>query len=67
MSLEYEKAEVNNEYFYKTAEEKVAQAEKEREFVNKRIQKIIDLKKAMCKEGETIAVFNQKGIDPESL
>eukprot|EP00703_Trepomonas_sp_PC1_P004419 JAP92187.1 TCP-1 chaperonin subunit zeta [Trepomonas sp. PC1] len=67
VSLEYEKAEVNNEYFYKSAEEKVAQAEKEREFVNKRVQKIIDLKKEICQEGETIAVFNQKGIDPESL
>ena len=33
-SLEYEKAEVNTEYFYKTAEEKVQQAEKEREWVN---------------------------------
>lgn len=35
--LEYEKAEVNTEYFYKSAEEKVKQAEKEREFVNKRV------------------------------
>ncbi|CAL5970630.1 TCP-1_chaperonin subunit zeta [Hexamita inflata] len=67
VGLEYEKAEVNTEYFYKTAEEKVAQAEKEREFINRRVQKIIDLKNAICKEGETLAVFNQKGIDPESL
>ena len=48
VSLEYEKAEVNTEYFYKTAEEKVAQAEKEREFVNQRVQKIIDLKESIC-------------------
>ena len=30
VSLEYEKAEMNTQYFYKNAEEKVAQAERER-------------------------------------
>lgn len=34
VSLEFEKAEVNSEYFYKNAEEKVKQAEREREYVN---------------------------------
>ena len=67
VSLEYEKAEMNTQYFYKNAEEKVAQAERERQWVNERVQKIIDLKEKMCKPDETIAVFNQKGIDPESL
>ena len=59
VSLEYEKAEMNTEYFYKSAEERVAQAEKEREIVNARVRQIIALKEQVCAPGETIAVFNK--------
>ena len=45
VSLEYEKTEVNSAFFYKSAEERERLAKSEHEFINLRVQKIIDLKK----------------------
>ncbi|PIO75949.1 TCP-1/Cpn60 chaperonin family protein [Teladorsagia circumcincta] len=53
VSLEYEKTEVNSGLFYKTAAEREKLLAAEREFITRRVLKIIDLKK--------------KGIDPPSL
>ncbi|MCP9258187.1 T-complex protein 1 subunit zeta [Dirofilaria immitis] len=53
VSLEYEKTEVNSGFFYKTAAEREKLVAAEREFIMRKVQKIIDLKK--------------KGIDPPSL
>jgi len=69
VSLEYEKTEVNSAFFYKSAEERERLAKSEHEFINLRVQKIIDLKKEMLEKDPeaTLVVINQNGIDPESL
>ncbi|KRZ40564.1 T-complex protein 1 subunit zeta [Trichinella pseudospiralis] len=74
VSLEFEKPEVNVKALYKNAEEREKLLASEREFIIKRVQKIIDLKRKVC-DLETLndnvernfVVINQKGIDPISL
>merc|ERR1711998_598824 len=39
----------------------------ERKWVDDRTEQILDLKRRVCKEGETLVIINQKGIDPLSL
>ncbi|KAF6776996.1 hypothetical protein AHF37_03335 [Paragonimus kellicotti] len=72
VSFEYEKTEVNSSFFYKTATERADLVKSEREFIDQRVQKVIDLKNKVCdaaggdpKPG--FVVINQKGIDPFSL
>jgi len=67
VSLEYEKTEVNSGFFYKTAEEREKLVKAERAFTDARVQKIIDFKKQVCKDGEGFILINQKGVDPISL
>lgn len=68
VSLEYEKTEVNSGFFYKTAEEREKLVAAEREFIDNRVKKIIELKKKLCDgTDKTFVVINQKGIDPPSL
>lgn len=68
VSLEYEKSEVNSGFFYKTAEEREKFVLAEREFIDQRVKKIIELKKKLCDgTNKTFVVINQKGIDPMSL
>ncbi|CDI97619.1 T complex protein 1 subunit zeta [Echinococcus multilocularis] len=74
VSLEYEKTEINSGFFYKTAEEREKMVKSEREFIDKRVQAIIELKRNMCDidagKGDSkpgFVVMNQKGIDPISL
>lgn len=68
VSLEYEKSEVTSGLFYKTAEEREKFLSAEREFIDQRVRKIIDLKKKVCDgTDKQFVVINQKGIDPFSL
>lgn len=68
VSLEYEKSEVNSGFFYKTAEERERLVSAEREFIDNRVRKIIELKKKLCDgTDKTFVVINQKGIDPPAL
>lgn len=68
VSLEYEKAEVNAGFFYKTAEEREKFIVAERDFIDQRVKKIIELKRKLCAgTDKTFVVINQKGIDPMSL
>ncbi|KAK2578039.1 hypothetical protein KPH14_008456 [Odynerus spinipes] len=68
VSLEYEKSEVNSGFFYKTAEEREKLVAAEREFIDKRVKKIIELKKKLCDgTNKSFVLINQKGIDPPSL
>jgi len=68
VSLEYEKTTVHAGFFYKTAEEREKLVAAEREFIDKRVEKIIELKKTVCKnEEQNFVVINQQGIDPTSL
>ncbi|XP_017769242.1 PREDICTED: T-complex protein 1 subunit zeta [Nicrophorus vespilloides] len=68
VSMEYEKSEVNSGFFYKTAEEREKLVAAEREFIEQRVKKVIELKKKLCTgNGKNFVVINQKGIDPMSL
>ncbi|XP_057319685.1 T-complex protein 1 subunit zeta [Microplitis mediator] len=68
VSLEYEKTEVNSGFFYKTAEEREKLVAAEREFIDNRVKKIIELKKKLCDgTDKSFVIINQKGIDPPSL
>lgn len=68
VSMEYEKSEVNSGFFYKSAEEREKLVLAEREFIEQRVKKVIDLKKKICDgTDKTFVVINQKGIDPMSL
>jgi len=68
VSMEYEKSEVNSGFFYKTAEEREKLVAAEREFIELRVKKVIELKRKLCaNNGRSFVVINQKGIDPQSL
>ncbi|ALC49054.1 Tcp-1zeta [Drosophila busckii] len=68
VSLEYEKAEVNSGFFYKTATEREQFVRAERDFIDQRVKKVIELKRAVCDgTDKTFVLINQKGIDPISL
>jgi T-complex protein 1 subunit zeta len=69
VSMEYEKSEVNSGFFYKTAEEREKLAIAERDFIEQRVKKVIELKRKVCPpgSGKSFVVINQKGIDPYSL
>jgi len=67
VSMEYEKTEVNSGFFYKSAEERDKLVAAEREFIEQRVKKVVDLKKKVCQDGQGFVIINQKGIDPLSL
>ena len=68
VSLEYEKTEVNSGFFYKTASEREKLVQAERQFIDNRVRKIIELKHQVCNgNNKGFVVINQKGIDPMSL
>lgn len=68
ISLEYEKSEVNSGFFYKTAEEREKFITAERDFIDQRVKKIIEIKRKLCAgTDKSFVVVNQKGIDPMSL
>ncbi|XP_075212377.1 chaperonin containing TCP1 subunit 6 [Lycorma delicatula] len=68
VSLEYEKSEVSSGFFYKTAEEREKLVAAERDFIDKRVDKVIALKKKVCDgTDKSFVLINQKGIDPMSL
>lgn len=69
ISLEYEKTEVNSGFYFKDAEQRERLMMSERALTDQRCQKIIDLKREVCKEGsgKTFVLINQKGIDPVCL
>lgn len=64
VSLEFEKTEVNSGLFYKTAAEREKLLAAEREFITRRVMKIVELKKQVCveKDGKTpgFVIINQK-------
>lgn len=68
VSLEYEKTEVNSQFFYNKAEDREKLMHSERKFTDERAKKIIDFAKEVCKDGKhSFAVINQKGVDPICL
>jgi T-complex protein 1 subunit zeta len=62
--------EVNAGFFYKNAEERDRLVASERQFIDERVQKIVELKRKVCSgdnKNKSFVVINQKGIDPLSL
>lgn len=69
VSLEYEKSEINSGFFYSSADQREKLVESERKFVDAKLKKIVELKKAVCGDDpkKGFVIINQKGIDPLSL
>lgn len=67
VSMEYEKTEISAGFFYSSADERERLVESERKFTDEKVRSIIDFKRRVCKEGESFAIINQKGIDPVAL
>jgi T-complex protein 1 subunit zeta len=54
-------SEVNSGFFYKTADEREKLVKAERQFIEKRVQVLIDLKKKLCDgTDKSFVVLNQK-------
>lgn len=67
VSLEYEKSTVHSTIVYKSAEEREKLVASERAFIDERCRKVIELKEKVCTKGEGFLLYNQQGIDPNSL
>lgn len=67
VTMEYEKTEVSSGFFYSNAEEREKMVECENHFTQETVRKVIEFKRSVCKEGESFAIVNQKGIDPVAL
>jgi len=67
VSMEYEKTEINAGFYYSNAEQREKLVDSERKFTDEKVRQVIEFKRRVCKEGETFAVINQKGIDPFAL
>jgi len=67
INLEWEHTEVNSAFYYKDANQREDMAKAERQFVNNRVQKIIDFKNEVLKDGEQMVLINVGGLDPICL
>jgi len=68
VSLEYEKTEVNSQFFFSNAGDRDKMAKSERRFTDERCKKIVDLKNKFCEGNDkSFVVINEKGIDPICL
>lgn len=67
VSMEYEKTEVQAGFFYSNAEDREKLVESERKFTDEKVRQVIEFKRRVCKEGESFAIINMKGIDPLAL
>lgn len=67
VSMEYEKTEITAGFYYSNAEEREKFVDSENRFTQEKVKQVIDFKRKVCKEGESFAVINQKGIDPIAL
>lgn len=67
MSLEYEKPEINAEFCYSSASQREALAATEREFILEKARAVAALANELRREGKSLIMINEKGIDPFSL
>jgi len=65
--LEYMRSEINSGFYYSNADQREKMVEAERKWVDDKTKLVLDLKRKACKEGETLVLINQKGIDPLAL
>ncbi len=68
VNLEDEQTEVAGGFFFENAKQREELFSTERAFVDRKVKKVIDLKRKVCKDNDkTFVVINQKGIDPLCL
>jgi len=67
VSLGYESTAISSSFYHSSIDQREKQIESERRFIDERVKLLIDLKRKVCKNGESFVVINQKGIDPFSL
>jgi T-complex protein 1 subunit zeta len=67
VSMEYEKTEMQASFVYSSAEEREKLVESERRFTDEKVRQVIDFKRRVCKDNESFAIINMKGIDPLAL
>ena len=68
ISLEYEKTEFDSEFTFSSIDKQEKLSFREREYVDKKVKKIIQLKRSICKNTKkNFLIINQKGIDMVSL
>lgn len=68
ISLEYEKSEINSSFNSVSCDQQEKLFNREREVIDKKVNKIIQLKRLVCRKGlKGFLVINQKGIDNVSL
>ena len=58
---------MNSGFYYNNADQREKMVQAERKWVDDKTQLVLDLKRKACKEGETLVLINQKGIDPLAL
>ncbi|XP_077301471.1 T-complex protein 1 subunit zeta-like, partial [Arctopsyche grandis] len=67
MPTKYEKPEINAEFFYNSAEQRDMLCASEREFISKKAKDIASFAIELQKEGKSLLVVSEKGIDQISL
>lgn len=68
VSLEYEKTEVNSQFFFSNATDRDKMVQNERKFTDEKCQKIIDFKRKVCEgTNKNFVIIDEKGIDPICL
>nr|UXY87507.1 T-complex protein 1, zeta SU [Cryptomonas sp.] len=68
ISLEYEKTEIDSELLFNSSDIQEKLSFKERDHIDRKVKKIIQLKRSVCKDRKKgFLVINQKGIDFASL
>jgi len=59
VSLEYEKTEINSQFFYNNAQDREKLMHSERKFTDERCQKLIDFAQKFCEDGKyTFCIIN---------
>ncbi|KAI5171494.1 T-complex protein 1 subunit zeta [Nematocida sp. LUAm3] len=71
LSFEYEKPEINSQFYYKSTAEKIEMEKEERRNILERVQKIISTMREIAEEAKdsqpNFMVITQKGIDAYAL
>lgn len=67
ISLEYEKPEINAEFYYSSASQRDEFVKQEKEHILRRARRIAEFAGELKKEGRNLILLTEKGIDPYSL
>lgn len=67
INLEWEHTEINSAFFFKSAVKREEMAKAERQFVDKKVYKIVEFKRKILNINQQLVLINQAGIDSISL